>query len=105
MPVGSSWPELARAEAALKLSNPQLGAAEKPQSVLAGRERGTDVLEMRRIIKAAHSVVPQSMCGENLSELDEAEQHPEALDVGADAYGDADDAHDPTEFIEEDDEL
>ncbi len=32
-------------------------------------------------------------------------QHPEALDVGADAYGDADDAYDPTEFIEEDDEL
>jgi hypothetical protein len=109
LPVGSSWPELARAEATLKLSNPQLGAAEKLQSVLDGRERGTDVLEMRvemgRIMKAVRSVVPQSMWGEILSELDEAEQHPEALDVGADAYGDADDAYDPTEFIEEDDEL
>ncbi len=80
MPVGSSWPELARAEATLKLSNPQLGAAEKLQSVLDGRERGTDVLEMRvemgRIMKAVRSVVPQSMWGEILSELDEAAPAP-----------------------------
>ena len=44
------------------------------------------------------------MWGEILSELDEAEQHPEALDVGADAYGDPNEVFDPTEFIDEDDE-
>jgi len=41
---------------------------------------------------------------EKLEELEE--QQPEALDVGTDSFDDADDdAHDPTEFIDEDDEV
>ena len=39
-----------------------------------------------------------------VEKLDEAEQHPEALDVGTDSFDD-DDPYDPTEFIDEDDEL
>ena len=39
-------------------------------------------------------------------EAEELEQHQEALDVGTDAFDDADDdPYDPTEFIDEDDEL
>ena len=49
----------------------------------------------------------RSRCGAQIVEkLEEVEQHPEALDVGADAFDDADDdAYDPTEFIDEDDEF
>ena len=41
-----------------------------------------------------------------IKKLEELEQHPEALDVGEDAFDDSyDDPYDPTEFIDEDDEL
>ena len=44
------------------------------------------------------------MWGEIIEKLDEAEQHPEALDVGEDSFDDGDDdPFDPTEFIDEDD--
>ena len=36
--------------------------------------------------------------------MEELEQQPEALDVGTDDFDD-DDPYDPTEFIDEDDEL
>ena len=37
------------------------------------------------------SVVPQEMWGEIIEKLEELEQHSEALDVGTDAFDDADD--------------
>lgn len=40
-----------------------------------------------------------------VEQLEELEQHPESLDVGADALDQADDPYDPTEFIDEDDEF
>ena len=86
-----------------------LRAAEKLQCVLDGRERGTDVLELKvqlgRIGEAVRAVVPQSMWAAIVEQLEELEQHPEALDVGTDSIDDADDdAYDPTEFIDEDDD-
>ena len=48
---------------------------------------------------------PDVDVGEIVRKLDQAEQHPESIDVGTDALGEADDAYDPTEFAEEDDEL
>ena len=63
-----------------------LRAAEKLQSVLDGRDWGTEVLELKvqlgNISKAVRSVVPQSMWAAIVEELEELEQHPEALDVG-----------------------
>ena len=43
---------------------------------------------------------------EIVEKLDEAEQHQEALSVGRDSFDDPDDeSFDPTEFIDEDDEV
>ena len=85
-----------------------LRAAEKLQSVLDGRERGTDVLELKvqlgQILEAVKSTVPQELWGEIVEKIEELEQHPEALDVGMDSFDDDDDPYDPTEFIDEDDE-
>ena len=65
-----------------------LRAAEKLQSVLDRRERGTEVLELKvqlgNISKAVRSVVPQEMWAAIVEELEEFEQHPEVLDVGMD---------------------
>src|SRR6478735_12709877 len=87
-----------------------LAAAEKRQSVLDGRERGTDVLELKvqlgRIGEAVRAVVPQQMWAAIVEQLEELEQHSGALDVGTDSFDDADDEpYDPTEFIDEDDEF
>ena len=87
-----------------------LRAAGKLQSVLDGRDWGTEVLELKvqlgNISKAVHSVVPQSMWAAIAEQLEELEQHPEALDVGTYSFDDADDEpYDPTEFIDEDDEF
>jgi hypothetical protein len=87
-----------------------LRAAEKLQSVLDGRDWGTEVLELKvqlgNISKAVRSVVPQSMWAAIVEELEELEQHSEALAVGAASFDDAgDEPFDPTEFIDEDDEL
>src|SRR6478672_12135577 len=85
-----------------------LRAAEKLQSVLDGRQRGADVLELKvqlgQIGEAVRAVVPQSMWAAIVEKLEELEQHPEALDVGMDSFDD-DDTYDPTEFIDEDDEF
>ena len=63
-------------------------------------------VQMDQICDAVKSTVPQEMWGEIVEKLEELEQHPEALDVGTDSFDDADDdAHDPTEFIDEDDEV
>jgi hypothetical protein len=61
-------------------------------------------VQMAAICAAVKSTVPQSMWGEIIEKLDEAEQHSEVLDVGTDSFED-DDAYDPTEFIDEDDEF
>ena len=72
-----------------------LRAAEKLQSVLDGRERGTDILEMKvqlyQIGQAVRPVVPQSMWAAIIAKLEELEQHPQALDVGTDSFDDDDD--------------
>ena len=61
---------------------------------------------MAGICDAVKSTVPQEMWEEIVEKLEELEQHPEALHVGADSFNDADDeAYDPTEFAEEDDEF
>ena len=87
-----------------------LRAAEKLQSILDRRERGTEVLELKvqlgNIGKAVRAVVPQEMWAAIIEELEELEQHPEALDVGMDSVDDADDEpYDPTEFMDKDDEF
>ena len=86
-----------------------LRAAEKLQSVLDGRERGTDILEMKvqlyQIGQAVRSVVPESMWAAIIAKLEELEQDSQALDVGTDSVDDDDDEpFDPTEFVDEDDE-
>jgi hypothetical protein len=67
-----------------------LRAAEKLQSVLDGRERGAEVLELKvqlgRISEAVRSVVPESMWGAISEKLEEFEQYSEALDVGVDSF-------------------
>ena len=84
-----------------------LRAAEKLQSVLDGRERGTDVLELKvqlgKISEAVRSVVPESMWGAIVARIEELEEHPEALDAETEAFDDDDDPYDPaTDFIDED---
>ncbi len=85
-----------------------LRAAEKLQSVLDGRERGTDVLELKvqvgQISEAVRAVVPQSMWGAIVEKLEQLEQHPAALNVGTNSFDDDDDdPYDPMEFAEPDD--
>ena len=88
-----------------------LRAAEKLQSVLDGRDLGTEVLELKVqlgwIQAAVKSTVPEEMWGEIVEKLEEFEQqHPEALDVEADSFDDDDDEpYDPLEFAEPDDEF
>ena len=63
-------------------------------------------VQLGRICDAVKSTVPQEMWAAIVEKLEELEQHPEALDVGEDAFDDADDEpYDPTEFIDEDDEF
>jgi hypothetical protein len=84
-------------------------AAGRLQSLIDSRDYSRDIAELRfqlgKINEAVRSVVPQSMWAQIIRALDEVEQHSEALDVGADAFDEADDACDPTEFIDEDDEF
>ncbi len=85
-------------------------AAGRLQSLIDSRDYGRDLLVMRvqldQICDAVKSTVPQEMWSEIIEKLDEAEQHPEALDVDTDSFDDADDdPFDPIEFIDEDDEF
>jgi len=87
-----------------------LRAAEKLQSVLDGRERGTDVLELKVALyqtsQAVRSVVPQEMWAAIIAKLEELELDSAALDVGTESFDEADDdAYDPTEFAEDDDDF
>ena len=84
-------------------------AAGRLQSLIDSRDYSRDLLVMRvqvgQICDAVKSTVPQEMWGEIVEKLEELEQHPEALDVGEDAFDDDDDdAYDPTEFIDDDDD-
>ena len=87
-----------------------LRAAEKLQSFLDGRERDTNVLELKvaldRIGQAVRAVVPEEMWAAIVEKLEKLEQHQESLDVGTDSFDDDDDEpFDPTEFIDEVDEF
>jgi hypothetical protein len=92
--------------------NTGMVAAGRLQSLMDTRDYSIDIAELRvqlgKISEAVRSVVPQSMWGaivEKLEELEQLEQHPEALDVGTDSFDDADDdAYDPMEFIDDDEE-
>ena len=85
-------------------------AASRLQSLIDSRDYSREIAELRfqlgKIGEAVKSTVPQEMWGEIVEQLEELEQHSEALDVGTDSFDDADDdAYDPTEFIDEDDEF
>ena len=96
----------------LKLTVPDVNtgivAAGRLQSLMDSRDYSHDLLVMRvqmdQICDAVRSVVPQEMWGEIVEKLEELEQHQKALSVGRDSFDDADDAYDPTEFIDEDDD-
>ena len=90
--------------------NTGMVAASRLQSLIDSRDYSHDLLVMKvqiaAICDAVKSTVPQEMWGEIVEKLEELEQHPEALDVGADSFDDSDDEpYDPTEFIDEDDEV
>ena len=90
--------------------NTGIVAAGRLQSLIDSRDYGHELLVLKvqlgAICDAVKSTVPQEMWGEIIEKLEELEQHPEALDVGADAFDDADDEpYDPTEFIDDDDEF
>ena len=85
-------------------------AAGRLQSLIDSRDYSREMLVMKvqlgQICEAVKSTVPREMWGAIIEKLEELEQHPEALDVEADAFDDADDdPYDPTEFIDEDDEF
>jgi hypothetical protein len=88
--------------------NTGIVAACRLQSLIDSRDYSREMLLMRvqlgQIIEAVKSTVPQEMWGAIVEKVEELEQQPEALDVGTDDFDD-DDPYDPTEFIDEDDEL
>ena len=49
-------------------------------------------VQLGQILEVVKSTVPQELWGEIVEKIEELEQHPEALDVGTDAFDDADDA-------------
>ena len=84
-------------------------AAGRLQSLLDAGDHDHELLAMKvqmaAICAAVKSTVPQSMWGEIIEKLDEAEQQSEVLDVGESAFDDDDDEpYDPTEFIDDDDD-
>ena len=89
--------------------NTGIVAAGRLQSLIDSRDYEHELLVMKvqlaATCAAVKSTVPQSMWGEIIEKLDEAEQHSEVLDVGTDSFDDDDDEpFDPTEFIDEDDD-
>ena len=89
--------------------NTGIVAAGRLQSLIDSRDYSRDLLLMKvqldQVCEAVKSTVPQEMWGEIIEKLEELEQHQAALSVGEDAFDDDDDPFDPTEFIDEDDEL
>jgi hypothetical protein len=89
--------------------NTGIMAAGRLQSLRDSRDYDHELLvmkvQMAAICAAVKSTVPQSMWGEIIEKLDEAEQHSEVLDVEEGAFDDDDEPFDPTEFIDEDDEF
>ncbi len=88
--------------------NTGIVAAGRLQSLIDSGDDGRELLVLKVqpgwIQAAVKSTVPEEMWGEIIEKLEEFEQHQEALDVGTDSFDDADDeAHDPTEFAEDDD--
>ena len=75
--------------------NTGIVAAGRLQSLIDSRDYSRDVLELKvqlaKISQAVRSVVPESMWGAIIEQLEELEQHSEALDVGEDSFDDADD--------------
>ena len=72
----------------------------------AGQPDMADIMvQMNHIIEAVKSTVPRELWGEIVRKLDQLEQHSKALDGETEALDEADDAYDPTEFIDEDDEF
>jgi len=88
--------------------NTGIVAAGRLQSLIDSRDYSRDVLELKvqlgNISQAVRSVVPESMWAAIIEQMEELEQHSEALDVGEAAL-DGDDAYDPMEFAEADDEF
>ncbi len=89
--------------------NTGIVAAGRLQSLIDSRDDDHELLvlkvQMAAICAAVKSTVPQSMWGEIIAKLDEAEQHSEVLDVEEGVFDDDDEPLDPTEFIDEDDEF
>ena len=89
--------------------NTGIVAAGRLQSLIDPRDYDHELLVMKvqlaAICDAVKSTVPQEMWGEIIEKIEELEQHQEALNVGTDSFDDADDGYDPTEFIDDDDEL
>ena len=86
-----------------------LRAAEKLQSVLDGRDRGTDVLEMKvevnQIIDAVNRRCRRKCGARSWASWTGLSEHSERFDEGADGSEEEDDIFDPGEFTEEDDEF
>ena len=88
--------------------NTGIVAAGRLQSLIDSRDYSRDVLKLKvqlgNISQAVRSVVLESMWTAIIEQMEELEQHSEALDVGEAAF-DGDDAYDPMEFAEADDEF
>ena len=88
--------------------NTGIMAAGRLQSLADSRDYDHELLlmkvQMAAICAAVKSTVPQSMWGEIIEKLDEAEQRSEVLDVEEGASDDDDEPFDPTAFIDEDDD-
>jgi hypothetical protein len=77
------------------------------QSLFDARDYEHELLvvkdQMAAICAAVKSTVPQSMSGEIIEKLDEAEQQQKSLDVDSESFDDTDDEpYDPMEFIDDD---
>jgi hypothetical protein len=82
-------------------------AAGRLQSLMDSGDDGRELLLMKVqlgwIQAAVKSIVPQEMWDGIIEQIEEFEQHQEAIDVGTDSFND-DEPFDPTEFIDDDDD-
>jgi hypothetical protein len=89
--------------------NTGIVAAGRLQALTESRDVDHELLvvkvQMAAICAAVKSTVPQSMWGEIIEKLDDAEQHQESLGVADGAFDDDDhEPFDPTEFIDDEDD-